>query len=147
MQKISIYLFLVSALFLTCQPATAQKNKKDEEAIRAVMNKQQHDWNNADIEAFMEGYWKSDSLKFIGRNGVTYGWSTTLENYKKGYPTPEAMGRLTFTILSLELLSPTSAYVIGKWELQRTADKPGGHFTLLWKKIKGKWVIVADHTS
>jgi len=23
----------------------------------------------------------------------------------------------------------------------------GGYFTLLWKKLQSKWVIVADHTS
>lgn len=124
-----------------------QKKGTDRQAILEVMNNQQAAWNKADINSFMEGYWKSDSLKFIGRNGITYGWSTTLENYRKGYPSPEAMGQLTFTIISLELLSPTSAYLIGKWELKRANDAPGGHFTLLWKKINGKWVIVADHTS
>ncbi|QOI97797.1 MAG: nuclear transport factor 2 family protein [Flammeovirgaceae bacterium] len=140
-------LLLATLLLLNYTLAAAQKKPNDAEIIRNIMQKQQADWNRADIEAFMEGYWKSDSLKFIGRNGITYGWTTTLENYKKGYPTPEAMGQLTFTLLSVEILSPTTAFVIGKWELKRTHDNPGGHFTLLWKKIKGKWVIVADHTS
>lgn len=125
----------------------AQKSTEEIEAIRAVMSNQQRAWNKADIDVFMEGYWKSDSLKFVSRNGVTYGWVKTLENYKKGYPTPEAMGQLTFTILSLELLSPNSAFVIGKWELNRSTGSVGGHFTLLWKKFNGKWVIVTDHTS
>jgi ketosteroid isomerase-like protein len=137
----------VAVFILACQTGIAQKNKADKQAIRTVMANQQSSWNKGDLEAFMEGYWKSDSLKFIGRNGINYGWRTTLENYKKSYPTPEAMGRLTFSILMLELLSPTSAYMIGKWELKRANDAPGGHFTLLWKKIRGKWVIVADHTS
>ncbi|MCK6618129.1 MAG: nuclear transport factor 2 family protein [Cyclobacteriaceae bacterium] len=139
-------LFASSLLFIYTYSA-AQQKPNDEQIIRNSMFKQQADWNRGDIAAFMEGYWKSDSLKFIGRNGLTYGWTTTLENYKKGYPTPEAMGQLTFTLLSVEVLSPTTAYVIGKWELKRTHDNPGGHFTLLWRKIKGKWVIVADHTS
>lgn len=95
----------------------------------------------------MQGYWKSDSLMFIGTRSVTFGWQPTLERYKKGYPSAEAMGNLTFTILSLQILSPESAYVIGKWRLTRTEDEIGGHFTLLWKKIDGKWLIVADHTS
>jgi ketosteroid isomerase-like protein len=139
---------VTAALFmLVIEPGFAQISKPEEDAIRTVMDNQQRAWNEADLERFMEGYWQSDSLKFIGRNGVTYGWRTTLENYKKSYPTPEAMGRLTFSILTIELLSPTSAYMIGKWELKRATDNPGGYFTLLWKKIKGKWVIVADHTS
>lgn len=125
----------------------AQRNRAEENAIRQVMNTQQEAWNRADIETFMEGYWKSDSLKFIGRNGITYGWQTTLDNYKKSYPTPHAMGKLTFTILTLDILSETSAFMIGRWHLKRASDEPGGHFTLLWRKINGKWVIIADHTS
>lgn len=140
MIRIILFMLLPVTLF-------AQRNRTEEQAIRKVMLEQQEAWNRADIESFMEGYWKSDSLKFIGRNGITYGWKTTLENYKKGYPTAEAMGKLTFTILSLEVLSETSAYMIGRWQLKRQTDEPGGHFTLLWRKINGKWVIVADHTS
>lgn len=134
-------------MFLLPVTLLAQRNRAEENAIRQVMNTQQEAWNRADIETFMEGYWKSDSLKFIGRNGITYGWQTTLDNYKKSYPTPDAMGKLTFTILSLDILSETSAFMIGRWHLKRATDEPGGHFTLLWRKINGKWVIIADHTS
>ena len=111
------------------------------------MADQQDAWNNFNIESFMEGYWKSDSLKFIGKNGITYGWDSTLENYKKIYPSKEAMGKLTFTIISLDLISDTSAFMIGKYHLKRKNDEPSGHFTLLWLKIDGKWLIVADHSS
>lgn len=134
-------------MFLLPVTLLAQRNRAEENAIRQVMHTQQEAWNRADIETFMEGYWKSDSLKFIGRNGITYGWQTTLDNYKKSYPTPDAMGKLTFTILTLNILSETSAFMIGRWHLKRATDEPGGHFTLLWRKINGKWVIVADHTS
>jgi ketosteroid isomerase-like protein len=103
-------------------------------------------WNNADIKGFMDHYWNSDSLMFIGSKGVTYGWQKTYDNYVKNYPNKEAMGILKFTIIKTEQLSKTSIYIIGKWELEK--EKPaGGHFTLLWKKINSKWVIVADHTS
>lgn len=114
--------------------------------VRAQMEAQESSWNNGDIQGFMEYYWKSDSLKFIGSKGITYGWQKTLDNYLKSYPNKEAMGVLKFTIEESSQLSPTSIYIIGKWELQK--EKPaGGYFTLLWKKIKGKWVIVSDHTS
>src|SRR5690606_2218993 len=122
MIRIILFMLLPVTLF-------AQRNRTEEQAIRKVMLEQQEAWNRADIESFMEGYWKSDSLKFIGRNGITYGWKTTLENYKKGYPTAETMGKLTFTILSLEVLSETSAYMVGRWQLKRQTDEPGGHFT------------------
>jgi ketosteroid isomerase-like protein len=117
--------------------------------IQLVLNKmqeQQEAWNKGDLNTFMVHYWQSDSLKFVGKRGVTYGWQQTLNNYVKSYPNKEAMGLLKFSIISTEQLSDESIFVIGKWELSK--DNPaGGHFTLLWKKIKNNWVIVCDHTS
>ncbi len=137
-------LFIFFICFLT-QAITAQ-NAADR-SIRDIMAAQELAWNRGDLEAFMEGYWRSDSLRFIGSSGLTYGWQQTLDNYKKGYPDSDAMGKLKFTILSVEQLSKRSAFVIGKWRLARKAGDLSGHYTLLWKKIKGKWVIVADHSS
>jgi ketosteroid isomerase-like protein len=126
--------------------AFAQVHQTPTGEVKSLMNQQEKSWNRGDIPGFMKHYWKSDSLKFIGSKGITYGWQKTYDNYVKSYPTQEAMGILRFTIIECTQLSPTSIYVIGKWELAK--DKPsGGHFTLLWKKIEGKWVIVADHTS
>jgi len=121
--------------------------RKTETTIRAIMAKQELAWNRGELVDFMDGYWKSDSLRFIGSKGLTYGWQKTLDNYKKGYPDLDAMGKLKFTIISVEQLSGKSAYVIGKWYLTRTIGDLSGHYTLLWKKIQGKWVIVADHSS
>ncbi len=122
------------------------KAQTDVNVVLNNMKAQETAWNMADINGFMDHYWKSDSLKFIGSKGITYGWQKTLDNYIKSYPDKATMGVLKFTILSAEQLSKTSVYIIGKWELDR--QKPvGGHFTLLWKKIDNKWVIVADHTS
>ncbi|HWY10060.1 MAG TPA: nuclear transport factor 2 family protein [Bacteroidia bacterium] len=111
------------------------------------MKKQEVAWNKANIDGFMQYYWNSDSLRFIGKSGITYGWQKTLDNYKKNYPSPEAMGILTFENITVEQLSQTHIFVIGKWDLKRKTGDVGGHYSLLWKKIKGKWVIVADHTS
>ena len=120
--------------------------QKDVFMVRAEMEAQQSSWNNGDIPGFMEYYWRSDSLKFIGSKGITYGWQNTLDKYLKSYPDKAAMGVLKVTIKEATQLSPTSIYVIGQWELEK--EKPaGGHFTLLWKKINDKWVIVTDHTS
>lgn len=114
--------------------------------IKEVMNRQETAWNNGDIEGFMDGYWKSDSLMFIGKNGIKYGWQTTLDNYKNSYPDKESMGKLHFEILKLEIENST-AYMLGKWKLVREEDEPNGYFTLYWKKIDKKWLITIDHTS
>ena len=114
--------------------------------VRRNMAEQEEAWNRGDIAAFMQHYWKSDSLMFIGGKSVTYGWQKTLDNYKKAYPTKEAMGILKFSIVQVTELSPELVFVAGKWDLQK--EKPaGGNFTLLWRLFNGRWVIVVDHTS
>ena len=136
-------------IFLCCLMVNLTLVSQVNKAINKVienMEIQETAWNNGDVRGFMEYYWKSDSLKFIGSKGITYGWQKTFDNYLKGYPNKDAMGILTFTLLETRQLSRNTIYVIGKWELKK--DKPtGGHFTLLWQKINHKWVIVADHTS
>jgi ketosteroid isomerase-like protein len=120
---------------------------KDLSHIKQILQQQELAWNSGDLEAFMQSYWKSDSLRFIGSRGIQYGWQTTLDNYKKSYPDKATMGKLAFTILHVEKLSPNAVFITGKWTLTREKDEPNGYFTLLWKKIRDQWVIVADHSS
>ncbi|MFZ6051502.1 YybH family protein [Halocola ammonii] len=115
--------------------------------INRLMTEQEEAWSSGDLEAFMQHYWQSDSLAFIGRSGVNHGWQTTLDNYRKSYPDKAAMGKLTFDNLSIEKLSSTHAYVIGKWNLERSQGDLSGHYSLVWKKIEGEWKIVSDHSS
>jgi len=122
-------------------------NAQDKQAIINVMHIQQSAWNRGDIDGFMKGYWKSDSLLFVGRSAPTHGWQATLNNYKKSYPDKAAMGILSFDIIKVELLDATNAFVLGGWHLKRDKDEPGGYFTLWFRKINGEWKIVVDHTS
>ena len=141
-----IFSFLVISLSFSSLSAQSLKTK-DHQAIMQVFAEQEHAWNTGDIPAFMEGYWKSDSLTFVSTRGMTFGWQNTLDNYIKGYPDRTAMGKLSFDILRMKAMGKKAAHVIGKWYLKREIGDIGGHFTLIWRKIGGKWVIVADHTS
>jgi hypothetical protein len=120
---------------------------KDEQLILNSIDIQKNAWNNGDLVNFMETYWKSDSLMFIGKSGVTYGWQNTMDNYKRGYPDAAAMGKLNFEILQVKRLSVLYFSVVGKWQLTRTAGNLSGHFSLLFKKIGSRWLIVSDHSS
>ena len=104
-------------------------------------------WNKGDISRFMDTYWQSDSLMFIGKSGVTYGWKETKENYIQSYPDTAAMGKLDFKIIEVKRLSVLYFHVVGRWQLTRSIGNLSGHFTLLFKKVKNKWVIVSDHSS
>lgn len=132
---------------LLAMPICSFADSKDEAAIRKMMAAQVVEWNKGNVEGFMKGYWESDSLIFIGKNGPTYGYIPTLERYKKGYPDAAYMGNLTSTILNIQQLSVDYYFVIGKWELKREAGDVSGSYTLLIKKINGEWVIVCDHSS
>lgn len=123
----------------------AQSN--DEKAIRAILAEQTEAWNRGNIDDFMKGYWNSDSLMFIGQNGVTYGYQNTLMNYKKNYSNADKMGTLTFNLVKVQRLSHEYYFVVGKWHLKRNAGDVGGHYDLIFRKIKGKWVIISDHSS
>lgn len=139
-----IFLFL---FFSILSITSIQAQSKAETSIRALLARQSSDWNKGDIEGFMKGYWESDSLMFIGKSGVTYGYNNTLANYRKSYPDAKAMGQLTFTLVKVKSLSKKYVEVVGKWELKRTVGDLSGHFTLLFEKINGNWVIVMDHSS
>lgn len=119
----------------------------DELAIRKILKNQVAEWNKGNIDNFMKGYWNSDSVMFVGKNGPVHGYTNTLNNYKKSYPDTTIMGKLHFIDLSLQKLSADYYFVIGKFLLTRTIGNTKGVFTLLFRKIKGEWVIIADHSS
>lgn len=142
MKALYSFLFFIAV----CGSAQSQTNK-DVEAIKTMMLKQQNYWNQGNVDSFMVGYWESDSLMFVGKSGVTYGYNNTLNNYKKGYPDRAAMGTLQFTFIEFKKLTPDTYFLVGKYYLTRTIGDASGHFTLIIKKIKGSWKIMVDHSS
>ncbi len=138
--------FFISILLLVNGIVFAQ-SENIPETINALMKEQENDWNNFNIDGFMKHYWNNDSLKFIGSKGITYGWKQTLANYKKNYSDKEKMGKLFFTNHLIEVIDTNNAMVCGNWKIKRKDSEIGGNYTLLWKKVNGKWVIVVDHTG
>jgi ketosteroid isomerase-like protein len=151
--KNSLLMFtMVALLFTACAPNTISTSNRAESAnaeIRKIMDEQSICWSKGDLECFMQGYWKSDSLLFVGSRGLTYGWQQTLDNYKQSYPDASAMGKLTFNLKEMKELSPETILVVGKWHLQREASKGDveGHFSVIFKQFKDGWKIIADHSS
>ncbi|HWN88770.1 MAG TPA: DUF4440 domain-containing protein [Chitinophagaceae bacterium] len=140
MKSIFVFLLTIMSFSVLCQT-------NDEAEVRDVLTKQNAAWNRGDVDAFMVGYWENDSLMFIGKSGVTYGYKNTLANYKRNYPDTTVMGKLTFTLIQVKQLSPEYFHVTGKYYLTRTIGDASGHFTLMFRKINGKWVIISDHSS
>ncbi len=147
MKRIILLAALLISIVAFSQSKPAHPAGGDEIIIRKILNDQAKAWNRGDIEGFMQGYWKNDSLLFIGKSGINRGWQRTLNNYKKGYPDTTAMGKLAFDIVLVKRLSPEYYYVVGKWMLTRSIGDLNGYYNLLLKKINGQWVIIADHSS
>lgn len=137
--------FLLVLLCLSVSTVSGQSN--DEASIQKLLDDQTKYWNQGKIDEFVKGYWRHDSLMFIGQSGVTYGYENMLNNYKKNYSDTVKMGKLAFEIIKVQKLSDQYYFVVGKWFLKRTIGDLNGHYTLLLRKVNNEWVIVADHSS
>ena len=143
-------IYTLSFLLIISSSCQFESNEpKAEPIISEKMQEQEDCWNNGDLDCFMKHYWNDENLEFIGKSGLTKGWLPTLKNYQKSYPTPEKMGKLSFDILKNKQIDFTTTHTIGKWQLIRKeiGDTLAGHFTLIWQKRKGEWVIISDHSS
>ncbi len=139
------FYYLLVLLLMSC--ASQPKEESLESAktsIINVMKAQEVAWNNHDLEGFMQGYWESESLKFYGSNGLTLGWENTLANYKKGYPTKAESGTLNFIINDISKIEGDNYWVMGEYHLKRDIGDAEGVFIIIFKKIDGKWKIIAD---
>ena len=142
MRKLTVLLCL-----FCCFAKIIHAQSSDENPILKILDDQTKSWNQGNLDQFVKGYWQNDSLMFIGQSGVTYGYENVLNNYQKNYSDTAKMGKLAFEIIKVQKLSNEYYFVVGKWFLKRTAGNLQGHYTLLFRKINSKWVIVADHSS
>jgi alpha-L-fucosidase len=137
----------ISEFGLYLKSSETDPDQKTKDEILNSMRQSQDYWNAGDLTGFMHNYWHSDSLRFIGKTGITYGWDATLKRYQISYPDKSKQGTLKFDFIHLEKISGDAWFQVGKYTLVRGKETLSGHFTLLWRKIKGQWRIVADHSS
>jgi hypothetical protein len=139
MKKILLVLFIASFYNIN-----AQTEEKDKKAILAVLKAQRIAWSKDDMETYMESYWKSDSLKFYGSNGIISGWDTIFDRYRKSYPDKDHTGILSYKINDVSKISDNNYYVLGEYHLKRNAGNVDGFFVFLFKKIDTNWKIILD---
>jgi hypothetical protein len=137
-------LILLILISYNTQSCTTNSLNDDKQNIISLLKAQEKAWSTQDFEAFMEGYWKSDSLKFYGADGLKYGWQTTLDSYKKRYPTKDDTGTLKFKINDISQINSESYFVMGEYHLKRNNGNANGIFMIILKKINGAWKIIAD---
>ena len=139
------HIIVTLLVILTGTAAFAQKTA--EAGVRAVLDAQVAAWNRGDIDAFMDGYDRSEKTTFVSGDTITRGWQTVLDRYRKNYDSPAKMGTLAFADLEINVLGADAALVMGRWNLTRAGDAPHGRFTLLFRRTAAGWRIVHDPTS
>ena len=106
--QLSMRILLVILLL----PFYVFSQSKEEKKILSILDNQTKAWNEGDFDRFMIGYLESDSLMYIGKGGVTYGYQATLSNYKKNYAGSDRMGKLHFDILHMKRLGSKHYLVV-----------------------------------
>lgn len=139
--------FLASVVHVPMLSAASEERASDRAAITKILDGQQNNWNEGNVDAFLEGYWHSPDLTFSGSGGIERGWDGVLARYKKNYPDRAAMGQLGFSGLEFRFLGNDAALVLGHWHLARAQGDIGGVFSLVWQRFPEGWRIIHDHTS
>jgi len=139
--------FLILSLFTLSATSKEELKEKDKTEILSLFDKQVEAWNEGDLNQFMQTYWNSEKLVFVGSRGPTYGWQATLDSYKRGYPDKQTMGHLEFILKEISKIDKNTVLVIGRFELTREVGDAAGYFTLVVQKKKGGWKIISDHSS
>ena len=137
--------FVAGAALLFASALSAQDAE-----IRAMLKNSEAAWNRGDLVAFASDYEDSPDTTFIGREVTKGGTAAILARYRRSYPTPEAMGTLTFSEIEVRPLAAGLAIATGKFSLKRTAAGGGdasGRFTLVLRQGKSGWKIIHDHSS
>ena len=149
MKPALVLLFVVAAgAAVIASPKQKPAEPAAVKEIRAVLDRQVESWNRRDLEAFMDGYWRSPELTFYSGGTALSSWDKTLERYRQRYQSAgNEMGHLDFSELKIEMLGARAAFVRGHWHLKMTTGEPSGLFTLTFRKFAGGWKIVHDHTS
>ena len=113
--------------------------------IRSTLNAQVAAWNEGNLDAFMETYWKSEDLKFVTGTEITKGWAPTLRRYRSEYADGGDLGELGLDRIDVELVTDDVAVVTGRFK-HAGADETSGVFSLVMRRDDGAWRIVHDHT-
>jgi uncharacterized protein (TIGR02246 family) len=130
----------------SAEPTPGFQQRAAPDVIRATLEAQAAAWNDGDLDAFMNSYWKSPDLRFVSGSTVSKGWAATLKRYRERYGQGGSLGYLSFDDLDVQMIEDDVAIVVGRFLLERADGNSGGAFTLVMRRIDGAWRIVHDHT-
>lgn len=118
---------------------------KRENEIKAVFLTGQTAWNNGDLDRYLETF-AADARMITGGTVLT-GRTAIKASYQARFTTPEAMGTLTLSNLTVDLETENEALVFGRFQVNGENGTVAGYFTVHLRRYDQGWLILSDHTS
>ncbi|MDX5984828.1 YybH family protein [Sphingomonas echinoides] len=118
--------------------------------VEAAMADSAAGWNAGDLARFMAVYSDDSDTSFVTKTGVLRGKAVMAERYRTKYDFANAAkrGALSFETLDFRLLDPAHALYIGRFTLRGgDGSVQSGMTSLVFRKERGGWRIIADHSS
>jgi len=147
MKKIILFLCILSFFSLGFSQKIDESPSIKEEILQFLKNHADA-WNNGNINAYLEFYWKSDLLSFQSGNKRLYGWKKLLDRYKKSYfKDGQIPPKLTYGDLDIRIISEDYVYVLGRWKVFQNDSISEGVYTIILRRMPEGWKIIHDHSS
>jgi uncharacterized protein (TIGR02246 family) len=156
--------WILSIVFCLSSPATtiAADSKTDldtinqqkvagagdlEKEIYDQVNRAVEAWNRHDLDAYLDGFWRSDSLILVVEGETVRGWDLLSKALHTGYPNPAEMGNLTLDRVQVQMLSSDLAVALTWDTVSFPKKKEFGTSTIVMKKLPEGWRVAVMHTS
>lgn len=116
-------------------------------AILDVVATMQAAWNRGDFRGYMAGF-ENPGVTFVSRGRIQSGWQGTLDHYIRDYGgSPDRRGTVSFYDMTIDVLCPDAAMLVGSFRLVRPRHALQGINTRLFRRIGGRWVVSMNHVS
>jgi ketosteroid isomerase-like protein len=140
-------LALAALLAFTPMAARAETPGQARAAILHTVSEMEAAWNRGDFKGYMAGF-ADPGVTFISGGKMQADWQGTLDHYVRDYGgAPERRGTLHFYDMTVDVLAPDAAMLVGHYHLERPDHPQEGINTRLFRKIGGRWVIAMNPVS
>ncbi len=116
--------------------------------VDTMMDRGAEAWNRGDFEAFVGDYAPESTTTFVSGGRVQHGFEWIRQNYAPVFAPDAARDSLRFESLEGRALDDDYLLATARYVLFRgDSVTSSGPFTLVLKRISGRWKIIHDHTS
>jgi beta-aspartyl-peptidase (threonine type) len=105
-------------------------------------------WNRGDLGTFMDAYLDSPTTTYWGSQGLLRGYAEIRHHYAPRFAPGAERDSLRFDDIEARRLGTDYALATSRWVLFRGDSVTAtGPFTLVLRRVAGKWRIIHDHSS